>query len=176
MVSVLHKELEYKVEKLNRSCSRGSKTCLSFQLVNKARLIRGRGLNRGFMVTRIEQLVPKYSLTGGFLRRLKTNMKHCETSLYIPNWNFFGWVCGTGAELSALCAAPCVLYFWKKSVLQNWLKLISDSEDDYRTGCRNVNHCQQKQQSNNSDDQTQPKWLLGSNLSQRNSWPGRDLD
>ena len=107
MVSVLHKELEYKVEKLNRSCSRGSKTSLSFQFVNKARLIRGRGLNRGFTVTRIEQLVPKYSLTGGFLRRLKTNMKHCETSLYIPNWNFFGWVCGTGAELSALCAAPC---------------------------------------------------------------------
>ena len=85
MVSVLHKELEYKVEKLNRSCSRGSKTNLSFQLVNKARLIRGRGLNRGFTVTRIEQLVPKYSLTGGFLRRLKTNMKHFETSLYIPN-------------------------------------------------------------------------------------------
>ena len=68
-----------------------------------------RGLNRGFMVTRIEQLVPKYSLTGGFLRRLKTNMKHCETSFYIPNWHFFGCVCGTGAELSveALCAAPC---------------------------------------------------------------------
>ena len=85
MVSVLHKELEYKVEKLNRSRSRRSKTNLSFQLVNKARLIRGRGLNRGFTVTRIEQLVPKYSLTGGFLRRLKTNMKHCETSLYISN-------------------------------------------------------------------------------------------
>ena len=85
MVSVLHKELEYKVEKLNRSCSRGSKTNLSFQLVNKARLIRGRELNRGFTVTRIEQLVPKYGLTGGFLRRLKTNMKHFETSLYIPN-------------------------------------------------------------------------------------------
>ena len=105
MVSVLHKELEYKVEKLNRSCSRGSKTSLSFQFVNKARLIRGRGLNRGFTVTRIEQLVPKYSLTGGFLRRLKTNMKHCETSLYselkflwVGVWNG-GWVectlCGT---------------------------------------------------------------------------------
>ena len=85
MVSVLHKEQEYKVEKLNRSRSRRSKTNLSFQLVNKARLIRGRGLNRGFTVTRIEQLVPKYSLTGGFLRRLETNMKYCETSLYIPN-------------------------------------------------------------------------------------------
>ena len=151
MVSVLHKELEYKVEKLNRSCSRGSKTNLSFQLVNKARLIRGRGLNRGFTASRIEQLVPKYSLTGGILRRLKTNMKHFETSLYIPNWNFFGWVCGTGAELSvdALCAAPCARWNHTFILLKKAgaTKLISDSEDDYHIGCRNVNHCQQKQQS-----------------------------
>ena len=38
MVSVLHKELEYKVEKLSkswRSCSGGSKTNPNFQLVNK---------------------------------------------------------------------------------------------------------------------------------------------
>ena len=38
MVSVLHKELEYKVENLSkswRSCSGGSKTNPNFQLVNK---------------------------------------------------------------------------------------------------------------------------------------------
>ena len=36
IVSVLHKELEYKVEKLKyKSCSQGSKTNLNFQLVNK---------------------------------------------------------------------------------------------------------------------------------------------
>ena len=34
------------------------------------------------------------------------------------------------------------------------------SEDDYRTGCRNVSHCQQQQDYVNTDDQTQPTFVI----------------
>ena len=47
------------------------------------------------------------------------------------------------------------------------VKLPSDSEDDYRTGCRNVSHCQQQQSYSGirspgsyPDDHTQPTYVF----------------
>ena len=51
-----------------------------------------------------------------------------------------------------------------------------DSEDDYRTGCWNVSHCQQQQSHSGLRSPGQSnstlflKWLLGWNLSQWNKW------
>ena len=62
MVSVLHKELEYKVENLSkswRSCSGGSKTNPNFQLVNKTSQISPHELLQSWLVNTFNHLLVK---------------------------------------------------------------------------------------------------------------------
>ena len=62
MVSVLHKELEYKVKNLSkswRSCSGGSKTNLNFQLVNKTSQISPHELLQSWLVNTFNHLLVK---------------------------------------------------------------------------------------------------------------------
>ena len=45
----------------------------------------------------------------------------------------------------------------------NYIQITFDSEDDYRTGCRNISHCQQQQCYSglivHPDDETQPTFI-----------------
>ena len=62
MVSVLHKELEYKVENLSeswRSCSGGSKTNPNFQLVNNTSQISPHELLQSWLVNTFNHLLVK---------------------------------------------------------------------------------------------------------------------
>ena len=35
-------------------------------------------------------------------------------------------------------------YYGFRGIVLEWFRNVFDSEDDYRTGCRNVSHCQQQ--------------------------------
>ena len=64
MVSVLHKELEYKVEKLKykklaRSCSRRTKTNLNFQLPNKPSQISPHEVSLSWLMNTVYHLLVK---------------------------------------------------------------------------------------------------------------------
>ena len=63
MVSVLHKELEYKVEKLKykkfRSCSRGSESNPTFQLVNKTAQISLHEVLQSWLINKVHHLLVK---------------------------------------------------------------------------------------------------------------------
>ena len=63
MVSVLHKELEYKVEKLKykkfRSCSRGSESNPNFQLVNKTAQISLHEVLQSWLINKVHHLLVK---------------------------------------------------------------------------------------------------------------------
>ena len=72
LVSLLHKELEYKVENLSkswRSCSGGSKTSPNFQLVNKTSQISPHELLLSWLVNKFNHLLLKND--NGDWRRLK---------------------------------------------------------------------------------------------------------
>ena len=62
MVSVLNKELEYKVEKLKnkfRSCSLGSESNLNFQMVNKLSRIRPHKVLQSWLINTVFHLLVK---------------------------------------------------------------------------------------------------------------------
>ena len=62
MVSVLNKELEYKVEKLKnkfRSCSLGSESNLNFQMVNKLSRISSHKVLQSWLINTVFHLLMK---------------------------------------------------------------------------------------------------------------------
>ena len=62
MVSVLHKELEYKVEKLKnkfRSCSLGSESNPNFQMVNKLSRISPHKVLQSWLINTVFHLLVK---------------------------------------------------------------------------------------------------------------------
>ena len=62
MVSVLHKELEYKVEKLMnkfRSCSLGSESNPNFQMVNKLSRISSHKVLQSWLINTVFHLLMK---------------------------------------------------------------------------------------------------------------------
>ena len=62
MVSVLHKDLEYKVEKLKnkfRSCSLGSESNLNFQMVNKLSRISSHKVLQSWLINTVFHLLMK---------------------------------------------------------------------------------------------------------------------